>query len=113
MVCCGLPHGLYRDTTYWCGSRYPSLPYRLSAWILVKYNSGLNGRLVADALEGFAPLFELEGLVDDTLGLDLAAIEIVNCGREHESFGEGAKNGDFFRTERLQSAQNSICTIML
>ncbi len=51
---------------------------------LVEDNSSLNGRFVSDALKSFAPLLKLERLVDDALGLDLAAIEVVDCGREHK-----------------------------
>jgi hypothetical protein len=39
---------------------------------IVKHNGRLDGRLVPDALEGFAKLFQPEHLVDDTLRLDLA-----------------------------------------
>jgi hypothetical protein len=56
--------------------------------MLVEYNGSFDGRLVADALEGLAPLFEPERLVDDTLGLDFATVEVVDRGREHESFRE-------------------------
>lgn len=61
---------------------------------LVEDDGGLDGGLVADALEGLAPLLELEGLVDDALGLDLAAVEVVDGGGEHEGLGEGADDGD-------------------
>ena len=61
---------------------------------LVKDNGGLDGRLVPDALEGLAPLLQLEGLVDDALGLDLAAVEVVDGGGEHEGLGEGTDDGD-------------------
>ena len=62
---------------------------------LIEDNSGLDSRLVPDALESFAPLLELERFVNDTLGLDLAAVEVVNSGREHEGFRERADDGNF------------------
>jgi len=45
---------------------------------VIKHNGRLDGRLVADALERLAELFQLEGLVDDALGLDLARVEVVD-----------------------------------
>ena len=45
---------------------------------VVKHNRRLDSRLVPDALERLAELLELEHLVDDALGLDLARIEIVD-----------------------------------
>ena len=44
----------------------------------VKDNSGLDGALVLDRLQSLAVLLKLEGLVDDTLGLDLATVEVVD-----------------------------------
>ena len=63
--------------------------------VLVEDDSGLDGRFVTDALEGLAPLLQLEDLVDNALGLDLAAVEIVHRGREHVGLGEGSDDGDF------------------
>ncbi len=62
----------------------------------VKDNGCLDGRLVFDTLESLAELFELEGLVDDALGLDLSAVEVVDRGREHVRLGEGADDGNFW-----------------
>jgi hypothetical protein len=45
---------------------------------VIKHNRRLDGRLVADALERLAELLQLEGLVDDTLRLDLARVEVVD-----------------------------------
>jgi len=50
----------------------------VTAW-LVENDSRLDGRLVPDALERLAVLLELEHLVDDPLGLDLARVEVVDC----------------------------------
>jgi hypothetical protein len=47
---------------------------------LVKYNSGLDGTLVLDRFQRLAILLELEGLVDDALGLDLSRVEVVDSG---------------------------------
>jgi ABC-type transporter Mla MlaB component len=46
--------------------------------LIIKYNGRLDGRLVPDAFEGLAELFQLEHLVDDTLCLDLARVEVVD-----------------------------------
>ena len=62
---------------------------------LVKGNRSLDGALIAHRLQALLPLIELERLVDDTVDLDLAAVEIVNRGREFVRLGEGAENGDF------------------
>lgn len=101
----------------WAWARY--LNSELTAHVLhaggiVEDDAGLDGALVLDALEGLAELLELEGLVDDAGGLDLAAIEVVDrrgWGRssvtdslshsgapgirtEHVGLGEGAQDGD-------------------
>jgi hypothetical protein len=47
---------------------------------LVKYDGGLDGTLVLDRLQRLAILLELEGLVDDALGLDLSRVEVVDSG---------------------------------
>jgi hypothetical protein len=73
---------------------YWVLLYTSSPTCLVKDNGGLDGGLVADALQSLTPLLELEGLVHDALGLDLAAVEVVDGGGEHEGLGEGADDGD-------------------
>ena len=54
-----------------------------------------DSRFVLHSLETLLPLLELKSLVDDTLDLDLAAIEIVDCGREFVCFAKGADDGDF------------------
>ena len=54
-----------------------------------------DGRLVLHCFDTLLPLLELESLVDDAFDLDLAAIEVVNCGREFVCFAEGANDGDF------------------
>jgi len=59
-----------------------SRQHQLTTSDLVKDNGSLDGTLVAHALEALFPLFELEGLVDDTLDLDLARIEIVDSSRD-------------------------------
>jgi hypothetical protein len=41
-------------------------------------------------------LLKLESLIDDAGNLDLAAVEVVNRGREHISLGERAQDGDFY-----------------
>ena len=64
---------------------------------LVEDDGGLDGALVPDALEGLAPLLQLEGLVHNALGLDLAAVEVVHRGGEHVRLGEGADDRDFWR----------------
>lgn len=45
---------------------------------LVENDSGLDCRLVLHSLQTFCPLFELVGLVDNSLDLDLAGIEVIN-----------------------------------
>ena len=45
---------------------------------LVKDDGGLDGALVLDSLKSLAELLKLEGLVDNTLGLDLARVEVCN-----------------------------------
>ena len=40
--------------------------------LVVEDNSSLDGALVLHGLQALAPLLEFEGLVDDTLNLDLA-----------------------------------------
>ena len=48
---------------------------------LVKSDDSLDSSLVANAFNGFPPLLQLEGLVNDALGFDLAALKVVNsCG---------------------------------
>lgn len=47
---------------------------------LVKYNSRLDSTLVLDRLQRLTILLELERLVDDALGLDLARVEVVDSG---------------------------------
>lgn len=47
---------------------------------VIEDNRGLDGALVLDGLESLAKLLELERLVDDTLGLDLARVKVVNGG---------------------------------
>lgn len=54
--------------------------YCTSRTQLLKNNGGLDSRLVLDALESLAKVLQLKRLVDDTLGLDLARVEVVNCG---------------------------------
>jgi hypothetical protein len=54
---------IYKDTG-------PSASKQLD--LIIKHNGRLDGRLVPDAFEGLAELFQLEHLVDDTLCLDLA-----------------------------------------
>lgn len=61
----------------------------------VKGDSGLDGALIPHGLQTLLPLIELEGLVDDALHLDLAAVEIVDGGGEFVRLGEGAEDGDF------------------
>lgn len=61
----------------------------------VKDNRGLDGALVPHRLQTLLPLIQLEGLVDNTLDLDLAAIEVVDRGGELVGLGEGAEDGDF------------------
>ncbi len=79
----------------------------------VKDNSGLDGALVLDALERLAVLLKPERLVHDSLGLDLAAVKVVDrlgcqgelasaakegASREkhtkHVHLGEGADDAD-------------------
>lgn len=47
---------------------------------LLENDGGLDGALVLDALQRLAKVLELEGLVDDALGLDLARVEVVDGG---------------------------------
>jgi len=68
---------------------------KLECRLVVKDDGSLDRRLVTDALESLTPLLELEGLVDDTLSLDLATIEIVDRGGELEGLGERSDDGDF------------------
>lgn len=66
----------------------------LHAGGVVEDDSGLDGTLVLDGLESLAVLLELEDLVDNALGLDLAAVKVVDGGREHVGLGEGAEDCD-------------------
>lgn len=61
---------------------------------LIENDGRLDGLLGANGLEGLRPLFELESLVDNTLNLDLARVEVVNGSRELVSLREGAQDGD-------------------
>jgi hypothetical protein len=45
---------------------------------LVEDNGGLDGALVLHGLQALSPLLKLESLVDNSLDLDLARVEIVN-----------------------------------
>lgn len=63
--------------------------------LVIEDDGSLDGSLVPDALESLTPLLELEGLVDNTLGLDLATVEVVDSGGEHEGLGERSDDGDF------------------
>jgi hypothetical protein len=69
------------------------LPVQSNAY-LVKSDSRLDGALIPHGLETLLPLVELEGLVDDAVHLDLAAVEIVDGGGELVGLGEGAEDGD-------------------
>lgn len=71
------------------------MPAELEYRLVVKDDGSLDRRLVADALESLAPLLELEGLVDDTLSLDLATVKVVDRGGEHEGLRERSDDGDF------------------
>lgn len=95
-----------------CQQVTPSLSNPASSH-LVKDDGGLDSALVLDALQGLAKLFELERLVDNVLGLDLARVEVVDGGScinicqscfgaacegphtEHVCLGEGANDCDF------------------
>ena len=56
---------------------------------LVKSDDGLDSSLVANAFNGFPPLLQLEGLIHDALGFDLAALKVVDSWRELIGLGEG------------------------
>jgi hypothetical protein len=49
-------------------------------------------------------LLQLEGLVNDTVDLDLAAVKVVNGGREFIRLGERSKNGDFIANYQFRLA---------
>jgi hypothetical protein len=47
---------------------------------LVEDNGGLDGTLVLHGLQALSPLLKLESLVDNSLDLDLARVQIVDRG---------------------------------
>ena len=47
---------------------------------LVEDNGGLDGTLVLHRLQALSPLLKLESLVDNSLDLDLARVQIVDRG---------------------------------
>lgn len=49
-------------------------------------------------------MLQLEGLVNDTFDLDLAAVKVVNGGRELVRLGERSKNCDFIANYQSQLA---------
>ena len=67
----------------------------LTVLYLVKGDSSFDGALVFHCLKAFLPLFKLECLVNDTLHLDFAAVEVVDSCWKLVNFTEGAKNSDF------------------
>jgi len=44
----------------------------------IEDNGSLDGALVLDRLESFSVLLQFEGLVDNTLGLDFAVVQVVD-----------------------------------
>ena len=54
------------------------------SYCLVKDNSSLDGTLVLDGFQRLTVLLQLKCLVDDTLGLDLARVKVVNRGRYYD-----------------------------
>lgn len=62
---------------------------------LIEHNRGLDSSLVPHSLQTLPPLLELIRLIYNALDLDLAAVEVVDGGREHVRLGEGADDGDF------------------
>jgi hypothetical protein len=48
--------------------------------LVVEDNGGFDGSLVPHGLQAFAPLLQLESLVDNTPNIHLARVEVVDCG---------------------------------
>lgn len=61
---------------------------------VVKDNSSLDGRFVLHRLKAFRPLVKPEGLVDNTLHVHLAGVEIVDGGGELINFTEASQDSD-------------------
>ena len=65
-----------------------------------------DGRFVLHCLDALLPLLEFESLIDYAFDLDLAAIEVVDCGWKFVGFAEGPNDSDFvanYRKKRLIS----------
>jgi hypothetical protein len=71
---------------------------------LIKRDGSLDGRLVLHRLQTLRPLLKLEGLVDDTLDLDLARVEVVDGGGEFIDLTEATEDGDL-----VADLENNTC----
>ena len=63
-----------------------------------------DGRFILHCLDALLPLLEFESLIDYAFDLDLAAIEVVDCGWKFVGFTEGPNDSDFvanYRKKRL------------
>ena len=73
-----------------------------------------DGRFILHCLDTFFPLLEFESLIDYAFDLDLAAIEVVDCGWKFVGFAEGANDSDFvanYRKNRLISGKQLLETL--
>ena len=82
------PQGFACDTTF-LHFTICSADFQRDRDTLVKSDDGLDSSLVANTFDGFPPLFQLEGLVNDALGFDLTALKVVDRWGELVGLGEG------------------------